>query len=186
MRRLIVFNMVSLDGYFVDRNGDMSWAHTSDPEWNAFVADNASGGGELLFGRKTYDLMVQFWPTPMAAQQAPVVAKQMNALPKVVFSRSMATATWNNTKIVKGDLPAELRKMKQQPGPDMVLMGSGSIVAQLAPHGVIDEYQIVVFPLVLGKGRTLFEGVEKPLPLKLTKSRIFTNGNVVLTYEPKN
>jgi dihydrofolate reductase len=83
-------------------------------------------------------------------------------------------------------LPAELRKMKQQPGPDMVLMGSGSIVAQLAPHGVIDEYQIVVFPLVLGKGRTLFEGVEKPLPLKLTKSRIFTNGNVVLTYEPKN
>ncbi len=74
MRKLIVFNMVSLDGYFVDANGDMSWAHKQDDEWTAFVADNAKGGGELVFGRITYDLMASYWPTSVAVQNDPVVA----------------------------------------------------------------------------------------------------------------
>jgi dihydrofolate reductase len=85
---------------------------------------------------------------------------------------------------VKGDLTTEVRKLKREPGPNMTIMGSGSIVAQLADAGLIDEYQIVVSPLVLGNGRTLFEGVKKKLPMKLTKSRAFGNGNVVLCYEP--
>jgi dihydrofolate reductase len=184
MRRLMVFNQVTLDGYFTDMKGDMSWAHKSDDEWNAFVEGNASSGGVLLFGRKTYDLMVGYWPTPEAAKQNPVVAEQMNNLPKVVFSRTLDKPSWKNTRLVKGDLVAETRKLKSEPGDNLVIMGSGSIVAQLAPAKVIDEYQIVVNPLVLGKGRTLFEGIKERLSLKRTNTRTFGNGNVLLCYEP--
>ncbi len=186
MRRLMVFNQISLDGYFTDSNGDMSWAHRQDPEWNEFVAGNASGGGELLFGRITYDLMKSFWPTPAAAEAFPVVAKQMNDLPKVVFSRTIDKARWNNTKLVKDNIAAEVRKMKNEPGMDMVIMGSGSIVSQFAQEGLIDEYQIVVNPIVLGSGRTMFDGIRRPLSLKLTRTRSFGNGNVLMCYEPMN
>jgi dihydrofolate reductase len=184
MRKLLVFNSVTLDGYFTDMNGDMSWAHNQDAEWKAFVGGNASGGGQLLFGRVTYDLMASYWPTPAAIKNDPVVAEGMNNLPKVVFSRTLAKASWNNTKLVKGDIAAEVRKMKKEPGKNMVIMGSGTIVSQLAPEGVIDEYQIVLNPIVLGKGRTMFDGIKEKLPLKLTKTRTFGNGNVLLCYEP--
>lgn len=184
MRKLIVFNNVSLDGYFVDLNGDMSWAHNNDAEWNAFTAENAGGSGELVFGRVTYDMMASFWFTPMAMEMMPEVAAGMNSMPKIVFSRTLNEASWNNTKLVKGDIAAAMRKLKQEPGPGMVILGSGSIVSQFAQEGLIDEYQIVVHPLALGKGRTLFEGVKEKLMLKLTKSRTFANGNVLLCYEP--
>jgi dihydrofolate reductase len=182
LRKLVVYNTVSLDGYFTDLNGDMSWAHKRDPEWQAFVSENAGGGGELVFGRVTYDLMASFWPTPMAAGSNPIVVERMNSLPKVVFSRTLDKVTWRNTRLMTGDLAANIRGLKQEPGPDMVIMGSGSIVAQLATAGLIDEYQIVLSPIALGKGRTLFDGIEMRLPLKLTKSRVFGNGNAVLCY----
>jgi len=186
MRRLLVFNSVSLDGYFVDQNGDMSWAHVRDRDgdFNEFVQGNASGGGELLFGRITYDLMAGYWPTPLAIKNDPVVAEGMNSLPKVVFSRTMEKASWSNTRLVKGDPAAEVRKMKKAPGNGLVIMGSGTIVSQLAQEGLIDEYQVVVIPVILGEGRTMFDGVQKKLALKLTKSRVFSNGNVFLCYEP--
>jgi dihydrofolate reductase len=184
MRRIIVFNMVTLDGFFVDSKGDMSWARKNDAEWNAFVSGNASGSGVLLFGRITYELMASYWPTPMAFQNSPTVAKGMNEMPKVVFSRTLEKASWSNTKLVKGDLAAEVRKMKEESGPDMVILGSGSIVSQLAQQNLIDEYQIALNPTVLGKGRTMFEGVKEKLNLKLTKTRAFGNGNVFLCYEP--
>ncbi len=186
MRALSVFNQISLDGYIADARGDMSWAHRTpdDAEWDAWVQGNAEGGGELLFGRKTYDLMAGYWPTPAAAKNNPVVAERMNALPKVVFSRSLRTAAWQNTKLVSGDIAGAVRGMKRESGPGMVIMGSGSIVAQLAPEGVIDAYQIVVIPVALGAGRTMFEGLPRHLDLRLTSQRSFTNGNVVLTYEP--
>jgi dihydrofolate reductase len=186
MRKLIVFNHVSLDGYFTDAKGDMSFAHnhTPDAEWDAFVVSNASGGGVLLFGRITYELMASFWPTPAATEQMPLVAQGMNQLPKVVFSRTLDKVSWNNTKLVKGDLAGEIRRMKKEPGEDMVILGSGSIVSQLAQEGLIDEYQIVVDPVALGKGRTLFDGIREKLPLKLKKTRTFINGNVLLCYEP--
>jgi dihydrofolate reductase len=183
MRKLVVFNHVSLDGYFVDASGDMSWAHKDDPEWNAFVADNASGESVLLLGRVTYELMAGFWPTPFAAETMPEVAEGMNALPKVVFSRTLDEVSWRNARLVKSDPVAEVRKLKREPGADMTILGSGSIVAQLAQAGLIDEYQIVVNPLALGKGRTMFDGIEAPLPLKLSKTRAFANGNVLLCYE---
>ncbi len=186
MRRLVVFNQTSLDGYFADANGDMSFAHNEKPdaEWDAFVAGNARGGGMLLFGRITYELMASYWPTPFAAEKMPVLAERMNNLPKVVFSRTLDKASWSNTKLVKGGMTGEIRKMKAEPGEDMAILGSGSIVSQLAQHGLIDEYQIVVIPVALGKGRTMFEGVREKVRLKLTKTRTFSNGNVLLCYEP--
>ncbi len=114
----------------------------------------------------------------------PEVAEGMNKMPKVVFSRTMDKAAWNNTTLMKGDLVAAVRKLKGEAGPDIVILGSGTIVSQLAGEGLIDEYQFVVVPIVLGKGRTMFEGLKEKLTLKLTKSRVFGNGNVFLCYDP--
>ncbi|AMY07840.1 hypothetical protein LuPra_01021 [Luteitalea pratensis] len=184
MRRIAVFDNVSLDGYFTDANGDMSWAHKHDEEWNAFASSNAGGDGALLFGRVTYDMMAAFWPTPQAAQMLPAVAAGMNAMPKYVCSRSLDRADWQNTTLLKGDLVTEITRLRAQPGPDLVILGSGSIVSQLAEARLIDEYQLVVCPVVLGRGRTLFETVQARQPLTLTRSRAFANGNVVLWYHP--
>ncbi|HEY3112293.1 MAG TPA: dihydrofolate reductase family protein [Gemmatimonadaceae bacterium] len=183
MRRLVVFNSVTLDGYFAGKDGDLSWAHKDDPEWNAFVADNARGSGPLLFGRVTYEMMVSFWPTPAAMKSFPEVAKGMNGAQKIVFSRTLDNASWNNTKLVKGDLAAEVRKMKKESGEPMTILGSGSIVSQLTQEGLIDEYQFVLNPIVLGEGRTMFDGIKNNVALKRTATRTFGNGNVVLTYE---
>jgi dihydrofolate reductase len=186
MRKLAVFDQVSLDGFFTTPNGDISWLHqgNNDPEWQSFVESNAGGGGVLLFGRVTYEMMVSYWPTPAAAQQNPVVAERMNSGQKVVFSRTLKEATWQNTKVARGDLATEVRALKAENGPDLVVLGSGSLVAQLTELGLVDEYQIVVFPIVLGEGRTLFEGVKRKVPLTRTASRTFGNGNVLLTYQP--
>lgn len=184
MRKLRVFNMVSLDGYICDAHGDMSWAHRDDAEWVKFASENASGDAELLFGRVTYEMMAAYWPTPAALEAVPVVAEKMNSKPKVVFSRTLETASWSNTKLVKGDIAAEVVKLKQEPGPDMVILGSASIVAQLTEARVIDEYQVVVIPIVLGSGTTMFDGVKDKVGLTLANDQTFSNGNVVLWYEP--
>src|SRR5271170_6724761 len=174
MRKLIAFNHITLDGYFVDSAGQFGWAQkgNDDPEFAQFVAENASGGGELVFGRVTYGLMASFWPTPTADKHMPEVAKGMNASPKVVFSRTLDKADWNNTRLIKGDLVTEMKKLKAESGPGMCLLGSGSIVAQLASAGLIDEYQMVLDPVALGKGRSMFDGIKELLNLKLTRSRI--------------
>jgi dihydrofolate reductase len=164
----------------------MSWAHKSDPEWNEFVADNSKSGGELLFGRVTYQMMESFWPTPAAAGQFPEVAEQMNKMPKVVFSKTLESVSWQNTRLRKNNLAEEVRKLKQEPGEDIVILGSGSIVAQLAAEALIDGYQLVVNPIVLGAGRTMFDGLKENLSLTLTNSRTFRNGNVLLSYESKD
>jgi dihydrofolate reductase len=185
MRKLSVYNSVTLDGYFAGANGDFSWAHREDPEFHEFVKENAKGGGELLFGRITYELMASYWPTPLAKKNDPVVAARMNDLPKVVFSRTLDKASWNNTKLVKTGMAGAIRKMKNETGKELVIFGSGSVIAQLAAERLIDEYQIVLNPVVLGAGKTMFEGLKEKLDLKLTKSRIFSNGNVFLCYEPR-
>jgi dihydrofolate reductase len=167
------------------KNGDLGWAKGyTDAEFNAFVADNAKSGGMLVLGRITYELMTSYWPTPQARKNDPVVAERMNNLPKVVFSRTMDQASWSNTKLVKGDIAAEIRRMKGDPGKDMTILGSGSIVSQLTREGLIDEYRMVVNPVVLGEGRTMFDGLKESLRLKLTKTRTFGNGSVFLCHEP--
>ncbi len=182
MRKVLVFNNVSLDGYFADEKGDMSWAHNQDPEWMEFTTENAKGQAEMLFGRITYDMMASWWPTPQAMQGMPGVARAMNEAPKVVFSRTLDKAPWQNTRLVKGDPVAEVRKMKAETGPGMLVMGSGTIVSQLTGAGLVDEYQLVLHPVVLGRGKTMFDVREKT-PLALLKTRVFKNGNVVLWYE---
>ncbi|MEO8692358.1 MAG: dihydrofolate reductase family protein [Acidimicrobiales bacterium] len=188
MRKLDVFNQISLDGYFTDTHGDMSWAHREgdrpDPEWDEFGNQNASGGGVLLFGRVTYELMAGFWPTPAAFEVQPVIAKQMNALPKIVFSHTLDKVTWENTTLISNGIEDEVRRLKAEDGPDMVIMGSGTIVAQMARADLIDSYQFVVVPIVLGAGRTLFEGIEDRFEMERTNTRAFANGNVVVTYRP--
>lgn len=184
MRRLTVFNAVSLDGYFVDAHGDMSWAHRGgdDPEWAAFVRGNAESGGVLVFGRVTYELMAGYWPTAQAARADAAVAARMNALPKIVCSRTLKSAGWSNTTLIEGDIVAAMRAIKQQPGPDLVVLGSGSIVAQFAQAQLVDEFQFVVNPIALGGGRTLFEGIERPLDMRQLGYRVFRNGKVLARY----
>ncbi len=183
MRKLSVFNSISVDGYFSDAHGDMSWAHKQDAEWDAFTSENASGGGELVFGRVTYDLMASYWPTPEATEAMPVVAERMNSLPKVVFSRTLEQASWANTELITGNIADAIQSKKQESGPDMVIMGSGTIVSQLTEARLIDEYQLVLNPIVLGSGRTLFDGLSENLNLRLMGTRTFGNGNVVMWYE---
>lgn len=186
MRKLATFTNVTLDGYFAGPEGELEWAHraAADPEWNAFVAGNAQGGGTLLLGRVTYDMMVSYWPTPQAKKNDPAVAEGMNRLPKIVFSRTLDKPSWENTTVVKGDVAAEVRKLKEAPGDDIAILGSGSIVSQLAQAGLIDEIQLVVHPIILGQGKTLFTGVKDAKSLTLTTTRAFANGNVLHCYEP--
>jgi len=181
-RKLMVFNSVSLDGYFTDGTPDVNWAHARDDEWQKFTRENAGGDAELIFGRKTYEMMAGFWPTPEARQRLPDVAASMNRMRKNVFSRSLSGVQWENSRLVKGDLVEEVRRLKAQPGPALLTMGSGEIVSQLTQAGLIDEYQLIFVPLVLGRGRSLFEGVSTRPRLKLTKTRSFQNGNVVAWY----
>lgn len=184
MRKLSVFNSISLDGYFTDKNSDLGWAHRrQDKEWTDFISSNASGNSEMLFGRVTYEMMKAYWPTPAAAEQMPAVANRMNTASKVVFSRSVKESDWQNTRFYSGDIVEEVRRMKSQDAPDMIIMGSGSIVQQLTDARLIDKYQFIVTPVILGAGRTMFETIREPMDVKLTGTREFNNGNVFMTYE---
>ncbi len=180
MKKLRVFESISIDGYFTDRAGDMSWAHAGreDPEFSGWVGGNASGGGDLVFGRVTYQMMEAFWPTPLAAQQMPVVAKGMNAAKKYVASRTLKP-TWNNTHLLEGDLVEAVRALKTGDGPGITVLGSGNVATQLGEAGLVDEYQFVIIPIALGGGRTVFTSGRK---LRLEDQRAFRCGNVVVTY----
>lgn len=180
MRKLRVFESISIDGYFCDARGDTSWAHTGqgDKEFTDWVSSNASGGGALLFGRKTYQMMEAFWPTPMAAQQMPQVAAGMNAATKYVATRTLQP-TWANTHRIEGELVGAVRALKESQGPNITLLGSGEIAAQLGAAGLVDEYQFVVIPVALGEGRTVFD---QRKPLRLIDQRAFACGHVVVTY----
>ncbi|AFY00025.1 dihydrofolate reductase family protein [Bdellovibrio bacteriovorus] len=186
MRTITVFNSVSMDGYFADKNSDMSWAHNQeqDDEFTAFVAGNAKGGGALLFGRKTFEMMASFWPTSAAKEAMPEIAEGMNRMKKYVVSRSLNEVTWENSELIKGDLISEIKKLKKQNGPDIAILGSGNLVAQLAEANLVDEYSVVVLPLILGSGRSQFDGLKSRRDLKLVECRSFKNGNVFLRYRP--
>ena len=184
MRKLSMFNLVTLDGYFTGEDGDISW-HRVDDEFQKLAQAQSNSGKTLFFGRVTYELMARFWPSAEALRDDPVVARGMNSSEKIVFSRTLESADWINTTLVKGHLLEHIQKLKMGSGAEMTVLGSGSIVAQLAEEGLIDEYQVLLVPVAIGKGRALFEGLRKPLALKLTGTRTFGNGNVLLTYVPE-
>jgi dihydrofolate reductase len=182
-QRIVVFNNVSIDGWFADAQGSVGWAYAhSDPDFDAFVASNSEGGDTLLLGRVTWELMASWWPTPAALASNRVVAEQMNRMRKVVVSRTLREATWENSSLVRDDMVAAVRKLKAGPGGGIVVLGSGSVVAQLARAGLVDEYQLVVNPVVLGAGRSMFAGIDQPIALRLTESRTFASGKVLLCY----
>ena len=183
MRKVILFNMMTLDGFFEGPGREIDW-HNVDAEFNTFAIDQLDAADLLLFGRVTYEMMASYWPTAAAKKSAPVVARGMNDMPKVVFSRKLKKATWANTALAKGELGEEIRKLKKKKGKDLVVMGSGMLVSQLTQLGLVDEFQVVVNPIVLGTGRSMFDGVQRPTGLELLRSRVFGNGNVLLCYAP--
>ncbi len=185
MRKVILFNLVTLDGFFEGPNHDISW-HNVDDEFNKFAIHQLDELDTLLFGRLTYQLMASYWPTPVAIESDPIVAAKMNELPKVVFSRTLDSADWSHSRLAK-NAEVEISNLKQQPGKDMAIFGSANLAASLIPAGLIDEFRIIVNPVVLGKGTPLFQGVNDKLNLKLLRTKTFHNGNVLLYYgAPQN
>jgi dihydrofolate reductase len=155
-----------------------------DEEFNEFAGQQTGEFGALLFGRVTYELIEGYWPTESAKTDDPVVAGLMNSLPKIVFSRTLEKAEWNNTKRVKDNFAEEISKLKRQPGEDTAIFGSSDLTVSLTQLGLVDEFRIMLNPVVQGVGIPLFKGIKNKLDLRLTETRTFGNGNVLLYYEP--
>jgi dihydrofolate reductase len=188
MRKVLFFMFTSLNGYYTrGRPGDdwenIDW-HNFSEEMTAFSVEQINTVDTILFGRATYEGMASYWPTPAAGADSPVIAEKMNALPKIVFSRTLEQAEWSNTRLVRGDAADEVARLKEQPGGDMIIFGSSDLAASLAPRGLIDEYRIMVNPILLGEGKPLFRGLSGDVPLTLLQARTFGNGNVLLSYAP--
>ncbi len=183
MRKIIFFMLISLDGYFEGPEHAIDW-HNVDQEFNEFSNAQLDSTDLLLFGRVTYELMAGYWPGAEAARDDPVTAAAMNRLPKVVFSRTLNGVTWQNTRLVKENIVEEVRRLKAQPGKDIFIFGSSDLSLTLIRHDLIDEFRILVNPLLLGSGTPLFKGLQERLPLRLLKTRTFRNGNILLCYQP--
>jgi dihydrofolate reductase len=184
MRTLYLFDMVTLDGFFEGlAKWEIGW-HNVDAEFNEFSIDQLNATDLLLFGRVTYEGMASYWPTPAALENDPEVAGKMNSIPKIVFSRTLEKADWNNTRLIHSNIVEEILKLKRQPGKDIALFGSAVLASTFIKHGLIDEYRIMVNPIVLGKGTPLFRGISDQLKLKLLSARTFKSGNVLLCYQP--
>lgn len=184
MRKIYVFDMITLDGLFEGQDHELDW-HNVDEEFNEFAINQLDETDLLLFGRVTYQMMAGYWPTPGAIKNDPVVAGKMNSMAKIVFSKTLEKADWNNTELVQKNAPEEVLKLKQHPGKDIAILGSSDLVVSLMPHGVIDEYRLMINPVVLGTGKPLFQGINDRVDLKLLKARTFRSGNVLLYYMPQ-
>jgi dihydrofolate reductase len=184
MRKIILFNMVSVDGFFEASNADLSW-HNVDGEFNDFAMEQLNAAGGLIFGRITYQLMSAYWPTVGALEDDPVVARRMNDISKIVFSKTLERVDWENTRLVRGDLAGEIQRLKQQPGQDLLIFGSAGLAAGLTRLALIDEYRLMVNPVLLGGGRPLFQELPGSLGLDLLDARPFRSGNVLLSYRPR-
>jgi dihydrofolate reductase len=179
--------MVTLDGFFEGPNKELDW-HIVDEEFNQYANDLLSNVDALLFGRVTYQLMADYWPAaatnPSTSKSDLEISDKMNNLPKIVFSKTLKEVKWNNSRLVKDNIAEEISKMKQESGKDMVIFGSGSIVTTLMQLGLIDEYRIIVNPVVLGSGKPLFKGINDKQNLKLLKTKVLGSGIVILYYQP--
>jgi dihydrofolate reductase len=183
MCKLIAFNLITVDGYFAGPGGEIDW-HNVDVEFNQYAIAMLEKAGTLIFGRLTYQLMADYWPTEQGMQDDPVVAAAMNRLQKVVFSRTLGHVEWENARPAARELTAEIEYLKQQPGKDLVILGSGSIVSTLTPTGLIDDFRLIVNPLILGGGKPMFTSLADRFRIQLIGVRPFKNGNVLLQYKP--
>ena len=195
MRKIVMFNRVTPEGYFAAADGNLGWV-VPDAELDAAGVAGMSGTGAVLFGRRTYEMFASFWPHVLAepdaapdphrpghrSPQMRAMAEWLHDATKVVFSRTLGAATWHNTQVAGAFDPAYVERMKREPGKDIMIFGSGSIVSELTRHGLIDEYHFIVSPLLLGAGRPLFVGVPGGARLELRECKAYASGNVSLRY----
>ena len=186
MRKVIVTMWVTLDGFIAGPNEEMDWVMVDD-KMGKYEDDLVSAADTLILGRVTYQSFAGAWPyvpeSSSASEGEKEYARKLNAMRKIVFSRTLEKAEWNNSSLEKEVLPEEIAKMKQEPGKDMVIYGSASIVQAFTNAGLIDEYQILVHPVVLGSGKPLFTNIKDRVHLKLVKSETFPSGVVLLQYQ---
>lgn len=182
MKRIIASEMITLDGYFAGPNGEIDWFFWSE-EMEKSAIDLISTVDTLLFGRVTYELMASYWPSASPPTEDPIIIDKMNNLPKIVFSKTMERVEWKNTRLIKEITSEEILKMKKQPGKNMVIYGSGSIVSTFMNMGLIDEYHLFVNPVILGVGKPLFKSTKDRHNLELVNTKVFTNGVVLLDYQ---
>jgi len=180
-RQLIMWNLVTLDGFF---EGAKKWdlafhEYAWGDELAQLSVEQLASADTLVFGRVTYEGMASYWPTSDEE-----VAKTMNSIGKIVFSRTLDKAEWNNTRLVKGKAEDELRALKQRPGKNMFVFGSAELSSSLTRAGLIDEYRLCIVPVVLGSGTPLFKSSSELLKLKLLEARPLRTGGVILRYAP--
>jgi dihydrofolate reductase len=193
-RRIAVFIRIAANGYFAAPGGGLEWV-VPDPDVDRAAMEGPAAFDTFLFGRRTYELFERFWPRALddPAAAAPhgggplsddqrAMAASLNETTKLVFSRTLREVSWKNARLVPELDPAAIRAMKNQPGRDMLVLGSGSLVSQLTGHGLIDEYQFVVSPVLLGTGRPFLHDVTSTVMLDLLETRVFPTGNVLLRY----
>jgi dihydrofolate reductase len=183
MPKLNSYTFITLNGFYKGIYEDINW-HRHSQEESEVATEGLSGNGILLFGRKTYEMMSSYWPTPAALNSAPQVAKGMNNAEKIVFSKTLKEASWNNTRIISDNIVEEMKKLKQSGSKDMTVLGSGSILTFFTQQNLIDEYQFMIDPVALGEGSTVFRNITVKLDLKLTRSKVFKSGVILACYQP--
>jgi dihydrofolate reductase len=186
-RRLFVSMLVSLDGYIEGPGRELDWFEDGDPQFEQYCDEMIDSVGLALYGRRAYELMVQYWPNAEANPESPAdlaFARKMNALPKLVLSRTLEHATWNNTRIVKDRVAETLTELKQTPGKPIVAWAGAGLVSTLSRLGLVDEYRLIVHPVLLGRGTPLFQDVETRRRLRLTRTTQLGRSLAVLCYEP--
>jgi dihydrofolate reductase len=175
--------VVTLDGYYEGPDGEFDWPNVDD-EFNEFAISQMNDIDTLLFGRATYEGMASYWPTPAAGDDDPAIADRMNTIPKVVFSSTLGTADWQNTRLVKEGVAEAITELKEQPGRDLALFGSPTLTASLIEQGLVDELRVMVQPILLGAGKSLFAALSRRVQVELQRTTVFHSGNVLLTYRP--
>jgi dihydrofolate reductase len=181
MRPLIMWNMVTVDGFFEGtKSWDIDWHNVGwGEELEQLSLEQLRSADMLLFGRVTYQGMAGFWTSETGD-----VADFMNNIPKVVFSRTLERADWNNTRLVKTDAEDEVARLKQESGNEMFIFGSAALSSTLMKKGLIDEYRLGLNPIVLGGGNPLFKPMPNRMPMKLLEARPLKSGCVILRYQP--
>lgn len=180
MAKLSAFVFISLDGYYKDLSDGISW-HQHTDEGNQHSIESLSHGNTLLFGRKTHDMMASFWPTPVASELYPEVSEGMNRSPKIVISSTLKSSPWNNTKLLNENWIREIRDLKKLN--DITVLGSGTIIRQLVDEGLLDQISIMIDPIALGNGESIFKGIKNKLSMKFIGSKNFSDGSVLADYE---
>jgi dihydrofolate reductase len=187
MRKVVSLMHVSLDGFVADPDGGLYWAIV-DGEIQTYVENLLRTVDMALYGRTTYHMMEGYWPTvpanPESTKHEIDHAHWVENVSKVVFSRTLSEVTWNNTKLVKGNILEEVSRRKNEPGGDMMIFGSPGITQTFMQLGLIDEYRWNINPVILGSGIPLFKGGTEKLPLKLIEAKTFQSGVLGLCYQP--